>query len=110
LESISDIFREAALFLVTHYVPLYPLAPSAITLDPGQRLSFELVDRIPNDTAPDGALIRPRFGQDDWHMFVIGEVRYTDRNGSIRHLGFCREMRSDGRFRAVDDNDYEYED
>jgi hypothetical protein len=103
-------FGEQHYSLVPHYVPPHALAPSAVTLDGGQRLSFELVDRIPKDAAPEGALIRPRWGQDDWHMFVIGEIRYADGNGSIRYLGFCREMRSYGRFRAVDDPDYEYED
>jgi hypothetical protein len=96
--------------LITHYVPPHTLAPGPVTLDGGQRLGFELVDRVPNDAAQEGALIRPRWGQDDWHMVVIGEVRYADGNGCIRYLGFCREMRSYGRFRAVADPDYEYED
>jgi hypothetical protein len=96
--------------MISHYVPPHALAPTPVTLHAGQPFFFELVDRVSKDIAPSGTLIRPIFGGGPWNMFVIGEVRYQDRTGSIRHLGFCREMHRDHRFRAINDPEYEYED
>jgi hypothetical protein len=46
----------------------------------------------------------------DWKLYVMGQIRYQDEGGADRFMGFCRLRGSDGRFRAVDDPDYEYED
>jgi hypothetical protein len=43
-------------------------------------------------------------------MYVMGQIRYRDSGGADRFMGFCRERGTDGRFRAVDDADYEYQD
>jgi hypothetical protein len=49
-------------------------------------------------------------------LFVVGFIRYSDLNEIERFMGFCREYivpeagNSDGRFVAVHDPDYEYED
>jgi hypothetical protein len=96
--------------MVSHYVPPHALALAPVTLQAGQPLYFELVDRVSKDIAPSGTLINPVFGEGPWNMYVIGEIRYQDRTGVIRHIGFCREMHSDIRFRAVNDSEYEYED
>ena len=96
--------------MVWHYVPPHELAPGPVTLQAGQPLFFELVDRVSENIAPSGTLINPVFGERPWNMYVIGEIRYQDRTGIIRHLGFCREMHKDIRFRAVNDDEFEYED
>jgi hypothetical protein len=96
--------------IVGHYVPPHVLPGGRVVFEPGSRYIFELVDRVPQNVAESGTLIRPKFGEDDWKMYIIGEVRYQDRLGTIRHLGFCRKMQGDHRFRAVNDPDYEYED
>jgi hypothetical protein len=48
---------------------------------------------------------------DDWRLYVMGWVRYTDNREVIRYTGFCRQWRHpERRFRAIDDPDYEYAD
>ena len=70
-----------------YHHPSQSLPGGLVNFKPGERFVFELVDRIPN-VAEEGTLIRPNYGKDDWKMYVIGEVRYRDRIGTIRHLGF----------------------
>ena len=43
-------------------------------------------------------------------IYVIGQIRYEDEGGVQRFMGFGRRRTSDGRFRPIDDPDYEYED
>jgi hypothetical protein len=49
-------------------------------------------------------------------LFVVGFIRYADLNEIERFMGFCREYifprgdNGDGRFAAVHDHDYEYQD
>jgi hypothetical protein len=50
------------------------------------------------------------FGVEDWRVYVMGQIRYKDEGGVERFMGFCRERGADGRFRPIDDADYEYED
>jgi hypothetical protein len=61
---------------------------------------------------PDSTGLRSihEFEQEGWIVYVMGEIRYQDDSGVDHFMGFCRERRSDGRFRAVDDPDYEYQD
>jgi hypothetical protein len=48
-----------------------------------------------------------------WNLYVMGWIRYMDRNNDERRTSFCREFRriggSEGRFYKVDDPDYERE-
>ncbi len=96
--------------IVPHYVPPNSLPGGKVEIARGVRLSFELIDRVDNDAAEMGTMIRPHSGPGGWHVYIIGEIRYADGNGRVRYLGFCRELGSDGRFRPVDDPEYEYED
>lgn len=45
-----------------------------------------------------------------WRFYIMGEIHYVDDGGAGHFMGFCRERHIDGRFRAVDDPDYEYQD
>jgi hypothetical protein len=51
-----------------------------------------------------------QFEREGWVVYAIGEIRYQDDNKADRFMGFCRQRGRDGRFRAVDDPDYEYKD
>jgi hypothetical protein len=48
-----------------------------------------------------------------WNLYVMGWIRYMDRNNDERRTSFCSEFRriggSEGRFYKVDDPDYERE-
>ena len=58
------------------------------------------------------------FGRGDWHLYVMGMVRYADIGSPPveRFMGFCRVYQlpergaGEGRFVVVKDPDYEYED
>lgn len=55
-------------------------------------------------------------GNGNWKLFILGYVRYADLGENERFMGFCREYclpshaGGEGRFRPVDDPDYEYSD
>jgi hypothetical protein len=51
-----------------------------------------------------------QFADEGWSLYVMGRISYMDDAGAERFMAFCRERKSDGRFTAVDDHDYEYED
>lgn len=51
-----------------------------------------------------------RYEIEHWNVYVMGEIRYRDEGGAERFMGFCRKREADGRFRPVDDPDYEWED
>ena len=57
-----------------------------------------------------GTIILHRFDIEDWELYVMGMIRYRDEGGAERFMGFCRKWHRDGRFSAVDDPDYEWED
>jgi hypothetical protein len=61
---------------------------------------------------PDSTGLRDirQFEREGWIVYVMGEIRYQDDSGADHFMGFCRERQSNGRFRAVDDPDYEYQD
>jgi hypothetical protein len=50
------------------------------------------------------------FDAEKWVVYVMGQIKYHDEGGADRFMGFCRERRSDGKFRPVEDPDYEYQD
>jgi hypothetical protein len=60
----------------------------------------------------DERLGRPthQFENEGWSLYVMGQIRYKDQGRAERFMAFCRERKSDGRFRAIEDPDYEYED
>lgn len=52
-----------------------------------------------------------------WRLYVMGYIHYSDINSAERFMGFCREYvapdpwwGAEGRFKPVDNSDYEYED
>jgi hypothetical protein len=54
-----------------------------------------------------------------WKLYVLGYIHYSDINGAERFMGFCRryivpdgkgDSGPDGRFEAVANADYEYQD
>jgi hypothetical protein len=57
-----------------------------------------------------GAVVMRQFAIEGWRMLVIGEIIYRDDSGRDRLTGFLREWKSGGRFRTINDPDYEYED
>jgi hypothetical protein len=61
---------------------------------------------------PDSTGLRDirQFEREGWIVYVRGEIRYQDDSCADHFMGFCRERQSNGRFRAVDDPDYEYQD
>jgi len=81
------------------------------TLDVGESRATPIADRIVMEPPPDGSDIEVRaFERGGWKIYVMGQIRYKDEGGAERFMGFCRERQTDGRFRAVNDPDYEYED
>jgi hypothetical protein len=79
-------------------------------LDIGESCATPISDTIIMEPeGPDGVDLR-EFQRGNWVIYVIGQIRYQDEAGSDRFMGFCRRWGDDGRFRAVDDPDYEYED
>ncbi len=60
--------------------------------------------------SPEGEIFLRAFDAEDWVIYVMGQIRYQDEAGADRFMGFCRKRGGDGRFSAVDDPDYEYED
>jgi hypothetical protein len=59
---------------------------------------------------PEAGLELRAFERGNWKIYVMGQIKYRDESGVERFMGFCREGGKDGRFRPVDDIDYEYED
>jgi hypothetical protein len=49
-----------------------------------------------------------------WNVYVMGWVTYLDDSNAVRRTGFCRKFKAshfgEGRFRAIKNPDYEYED
>jgi hypothetical protein len=77
----------------------------------GESCATPISDKIAMEPPPPGIDVDLRaFERDGWKIYVMGQIRYQDDGGSDRFMWFCRERESDGRFRAVDDPDYEYED
>jgi len=77
----------------------------------GESLVAVVRDKIAMEPDPDHGMIELRqFNREGWVIYVMGEIRFQDEEGNDRFMGFCRELQSDGRFRAVNDPDYEYED
>jgi hypothetical protein len=80
-------------------------------LAPGQSNTVKISGMI-FLTPPDPALgVKMRqFEVEGWKLYVMGQICYRDDGGDERLMGFCRERGKDGRFRAIQDLDYEYED
>lgn len=82
------------------------------SLDVGESRTAPIVDKVIMKPAPPGIDVELRqFERGRWKLYVMGWIRYQDEVGADRFMGFCRlRNNEDGRFRAVDDPDYEYED
>jgi hypothetical protein len=88
------------------------LAPEQV-LEIGQSLEVPITDTIemnPRDEIDKDAMQLRQFDTEGWEIFVMGQIQYQDEAGHDRFFGFCRKRERDGRFGAVDDPDYEYED
>jgi hypothetical protein len=85
------------------------LSPGQV-LDIGESCAAPILDEIIVDSGKkDGVNLR-EFERGGWQLYVMGQIRYQDEGGADRVMGFCRLRHSDGRFRAVNDSDYEYDD
>ncbi len=80
-------------------------------MDVGDSCATAIADTILMEEVPQelGVPLRA-FERENWRIYIMGQIRYRDEDGHERFMGFCREGGKDGRFRAVDDADYEYED
>ncbi|MGA9601900.1 MAG: hypothetical protein WBS22_16905, partial [Methylocystis sp.] len=78
-------------------------------LDVGRSCEISINDIVEMTSLAD--FIKQRqFETEEWQVYVMGEIRYQDEGGADRFMGFCRLRGEDGRFRAVDDPDYEFQD
>jgi hypothetical protein len=83
------------------------------SLDIGESCATPIMDKIIMDPPAPGRedeVELPAFERGGWKIYVMGQIRYKDEGGAHRFMGFCRLQESDGRFRAIDDPDYEYDD
>jgi hypothetical protein len=86
------------------------LLPDQI-LEAGESCATPIFDKIVMERPEPGIDVEMRkFERENWEIFVMGQIRYRDDGGAERFMGFCRRRTSDGRFVAVNDPDYEYED
>lgn len=80
-------------------------------LDVGESCAIPIKDEIVMEPPSAGTDVELRqFERGGWQIYVMGQIRYQDEGGCDRFMGFCRLRGSDGRFRIVDDQDYEFED
>ena len=84
---------------------------SNVVLRVGESCATPIEDKIIMD-APDknGTRDIRAFDREGWEIYVMGWIRYRDDGGAEQFMGFCRKRQSDGRFRSVQDPDYEWED
>jgi hypothetical protein len=87
----------------------YMLLPDLIMAS-GESCTTPITDTIVMEPDPEGVTRLRTFEREGWQIFVMGQIRYKDDGGAERFMGFCRVRGSNGRFRPVDDIDYEYED
>lgn len=87
------------------------LLSKGITIKRGESSVIEIWDKV-DLGPPDSTGLRDirQFGTEGWKVYVMGEIRYQDEGRADHFMGFCRERQSDGKFRPVDDPDYEYQD
>jgi hypothetical protein len=86
------------------------IAPNKV-FDVGESLSVGIQDTIiMNPPTEEGTTILRRFKNENWKIYVMGQIRYQDEGDRDRFMGFCRVGDGETRFTAVDDPDYEYED
>jgi len=77
----------------------------------GESKVVEIWDKV-DLGPPDSTGLRDirQFETEGWAIYVMGQIRYQDDSGADHFMGFCRERQSNGRFLAVKDPDYEYQD
>jgi hypothetical protein len=85
------------------------LLPNQV-LASGESCATPIRDTIVMERDNPGETTLRKFESEGWIIYVMGQIRYRDDGGAERFMGFCRVRQKDGRFRAVDDPDYEYED
>jgi hypothetical protein len=76
----------------------------------GESCATPIEDTLQMGTPEEGVVELRKFESEGWVIFVMGQIRYQDEGGNDRFMGFCRARQNDGKFLAVDDSDYEYED
>jgi hypothetical protein len=87
------------------------LIPEGQIIGIGESRSCPIPDIIIMKPNPDPeATTIMQFDSGGWKIYVMGQIRYQDDGGHDRFMGFCREGDGKSRFRAVDNQDYEYED
>jgi hypothetical protein len=88
-----------------------PLIPINTVVERGASRVQVITDTVLFDVGDDrGSRDIRQYATEGWQTYIIGEIVYQDDGGADHYMGFCRIRQSDGRFRAVDDPDYEYED
>jgi hypothetical protein len=85
------------------------LLPNQV-LASGESCATPITDTIVMQPNPPGETKLRTFEREGWVIYVMGQIRYKDDGGAERFMGFCRVRQKDGRFRPVNDPDYEYED
>jgi hypothetical protein len=105
-------FSKQGLPIATYFDETFPnLLLPGHALDVGESCAIVIADKIVMDPPRPGDGMELRaFERDSWVIYVMGQIRYQDEGGADRFIGFCRIRGGDGRFRAVNDPDYEYED
>ncbi len=77
----------------------------------GESVATPIEDTIIMDgTRGEQEIFLRAFDEENWVIFVMGQIRYQDEAGADRFMGFCRRRMKNGRFRPVKSPDYEYED
>jgi hypothetical protein len=79
-------------------------------LDVGESCATAIADTLEMPPHQSGGIEIHRFERGGWRIYVMGMIRYRDDCGAERFMGFCRVHEQDGRFRSVEDPDYEWED
>lgn len=82
----------------------------AQSLEIGESCVCKISDKLVMPFDADMGQPIDQFEREGWSLYVMGQIRYQDEGGAERFMAFCRVRQSNGRFHAVDDPDYEYED
>jgi hypothetical protein len=85
-------------------------APNSPDLGIGESRAIPIIGNvwIGTDQARGNTFILLR--NNEWTVYVMGQIQYQDDGGNDRFMGFCRRWAGEGTFEAVPDPDYEYED
>jgi hypothetical protein len=76
----------------------------------GESRSFGIVGNVSVEPIETARSTFISFGNNEWTVYVMGQIQYQDDGENDRFMGFCRRWSGNGTFEAVPDPDYEYED